>query len=121
MEAPFLSRPLVEDRRVYERLSARFPVKIKDSRNDYGTDFFLTDISAGGLKLLSKEKLYLHDFLSLLIKLPDGQAPITLNGEVVWSKSLEPQEWEIGLRFHKIDYLRLYRFLKVQSPSENPA
>ena len=108
---------LLEDRRIYERLTARFPVKIKDSRNDYGSEFLSCDISAGGLKLLSKEKLFLHDFLSLLIKLPDGQEPVVLNGQVVWSRAAGPQAWDVGLQFHKINYLGLHRFLKIQSES----
>ena len=106
-------QPFVEDRRVYERLTARFPVKLKDSRHDYGAEFLMRDVSAGGIKLLSKEKLFLHDFLSLLINLPDGQEPVILNGEVVWSRAAGSQGWDIGLQFHKIDYLRLHRFLPL--------
>ena len=120
-QAPSEVQSSAEDRRIYERIPARFPVKLKDSRNDYGTEFFMRDVSAGGIKLLSKEKFFLHDFLSVMIKLPDGQEPVVLNGEVVWSRITPAQTWDIGLQFHKIEYFKLYRFLKVQTPSENPA
>ena len=114
-QASLVTEPLVEDRRVYERLTARFPIKLKDSRHDYGVEFLMRDISAGGLKLLSREKLYLNDFLSLLVQLPDDQEPLNLNGQVVWVRPAGPHAWDVGLQFHKIDYLRLHRFLKFHS------
>ena len=102
---------VIEERRLFERFSARFPAKFKDSRNDYGTEVFLRDACAGGARLLSRERSFINDSLSLLVVLPDDQGPITLNGCVVWAK---PQDvmWEIGITFHRIELLKLHRLFK---------
>ena len=61
-----------DERRNFDRFLARFPVKIKDSRNDYGTDVYLRDISAQGARLVTTQKYFHKDSLSLQVKLPDG-------------------------------------------------
>jgi Tfp pilus assembly protein PilZ len=101
-----------DDRRLFERFSARFPVKYKDSRNDFGIAVFLRDVSAGGAKILSREKLFLNDNISLLVKLPDSKDPFPINGQVVWTSNGVPQIWDIGIRFHKINPLGLWRIFK---------
>ena len=102
-----------EDKRIFERFFARFPVKFKHSLNDFGTEVFLRDASAEGIRVATKEKMFLHDSVSLLVKLPDGQDPLVLNSQVVWVKSKSPDLWEIGLKFHKINLMEMQRMFKL--------
>ena len=101
-----------DDRRMFARVSARFPTKFKDSRNEFGTDVFLRNISAGGARLLAKDRMFLNDSLSLEVELPDGRDPLTLHGQVIWSHPHEGAMWEIGLEFHKVDFLKLHRLFQ---------
>lgn len=103
----------LEDKRIFERFSARFPVKFKHSRNDFGTDVFLRDASAEGVRVATKEKMFLNDSISLLVKLPDGHEPLMLNGQVVWTKIKSPDLWEIGLKFHKVQLMEMQRMFKL--------
>lgn len=102
----------VEERRLFERISARFPAKFKDSRNDYGTDVFLRDVCAGGARLLTKERSFINDSLALEVELPDGQGPVVLKGYVAWCRPHDMM-WEVGLAFHKIELLKLHRIFKL--------
>ena len=104
---------VINEKRVFERFSARFPVKFKHSNSDYGTDVFLHDASALGLKVTAKDRLFTNDSVSLLVKLPDSQAPLILNGEVVWAKNSEPNWWEIGLRLHKVNFMEMQRMFRL--------
>jgi len=104
---------IMEDKRLFERFSARFPVKFRHARNDYGTDVFLRDASAQGARILSKTKMFLNDSISLVVKLADGIHPLTLNGRVVWIKKAENEVWDVGVEFHKIDLMRTQRLYKM--------
>lgn len=99
---------MLKDGRLFERFSARFPAKFKDSVNDYGTNVFLRDASASGVRLTTKERLYLNDHLSLEVELPDGKAPLVISGEVKWAKPRE-NLWEIGLQFHRVSFMQIQR------------
>ena len=105
-----------DDQRIFERFSARFPVKFKDTREEYGTSVFLHDASAQGARLTTHERLFLNDYVSLDVKLPDGTDPLILNGQVVWIKTIEPnQVWGVGLKFRTVDLMkiqRLYKFIE---------
>ena len=100
------------ERRTFERLSARFPTKFHDSSEDYGEDVFLRDMSATGVRIATKDKLFLHDIVSLDVKLPDGQAPVALNGRVCWIRGVAPHVFEVGIEFHKVDFVRIARLTK---------
>jgi len=106
-----------EDRRIFERFSARFPAKFKDSREDYGNDVFLRDASASGAHILSKERFFLDDQLSLEVELPDGGEPMILNGRVVRAKSLDLSFWDIGLEFPQVNFLKMQRLFKLTQES----
>lgn len=104
---------ITEDRRSFDRVLARFPAKFKDSRNDYGTDVFLRDISAEGAKMSTRQKMFVHDSVAVQVKLPDGYDQMILSGEVVWSKPQNDRQFEVGLKFHKLSLMglqRLFRF-----------
>jgi len=107
-----------EERRVFERFSARFPVKFKDTREDYGTDVFLRDASAQGVRILTKERFFLDDQLALEVELPDGGEPMVLSGRVKWVKFLNLSLWDIGIQFPEVNFLKMQRLFKL---SENLA
>lgn len=100
------------EHRLFERFSARFPVKFQHTRSDYGTDVFLRDASARGVKISTKERVFLNDSVSLQVKLPDGSEPVTLNGRVVWLQSKSPTFWEAGVELHKINLMEMQRIFK---------
>ena len=106
-----------DERRLFERNPARFPVKLKDTRQDYGASLFMRDVSAGGVKLTSKEQFFLNDNLSLEIKLPDGKEPLVLKGMVTWTRMVGPKTWDIGMCFHKIDFLKVSRIFRFPQTS----
>lgn len=105
-----------EDRRMFERFVARFPVKFQDSNRDYGTDVSLRNASAQGAKITTKERLYLNDHVSLEVELSDSKSPMILKGQVVWVRKEEPDVWDAGLKFHNVDLAhisRLYKFVSA--------
>lgn len=101
-----------EDQRLFERFSARFPVKFQYSAHEFGTDVFLRDVSAEGFKFTTKEKLFLQDSVSLLVKLPDSEIPLSLNGRVVWIRTKMPNVWDVGVKFYRVDFMEVYRLYK---------
>ena len=107
---------VTQERRLFERFSARFPAKFQHEVGDYGNSVFMRDASAGGLKVTARQKLFLHDAVSLEIKLPDLARPFRLNGRVVWTQDAGPDLWNVGVEFHKIDLMRLHRIYKFISP-----
>ena len=105
-----------EERRVFERFSARFPVKFKDAREDYGSDVFLRDASAEGVRILSKERFFLDDQLALEVELPDGGEPMVLSGRVKWVKLLNMTLWDIGIQFPEVHFIKMQRLFKLTEP-----
>ena len=105
--------PTIDERRTFERFSARFPVKFKDTRESYGTEVFLRDASAQGLRILSKERFFLEDLLTLEVELPDGGEPMVLSGNVVWAKLVNLSLWDLGIQFPQVDFLKMQRLFKL--------
>ena len=97
------------DRRLFDRVTARFPAKIKDSLENFGTKVSLRDASAWGMKIVSQERYYLNDSVSVEISLPDGMFPVHLRGQVIWTKAKEDSTWDLGIRFHDIRLLFMSR------------
>jgi hypothetical protein len=103
---------LVKEKRIYDRFSSRFPVKFKDARQDFGTNVFLRNVSAGGAKITTKERIFLNDSVTLEVELLDGKGPMMIRGEVAWTKGLEPELWDVGLRFYDVILMDLWRLYK---------
>ena len=101
------------ERRIFERFSARFPVKFKDAREDYGTEVFLRDASAQGARIVTKERFFLDDQVSLEVELPDGGDPMVLSGRVVWTKPFNTSLWDLGVEFTKVNFLKMKRLFKL--------
>ncbi len=103
----------VKDKRLFERFPARFPVKFKHSREEYGKDVFLRDASAQGVRFTTHQRMFLHDSVSLQVDLPDGLSPLNLNGRVVWMKSKSADLWDVGMEFHRVNFMQTQRIFKL--------
>jgi len=107
---------MVSERRVFERFSARFPVKFKDARENYGSEVLLRDASAQGVRILAKERFFLDDQVALEVELPDGGEPMVLSGHVVWVKFLNLSLWNVGVEFSEVNFLKMQRLFKLTEP-----
>ena len=103
----------MDERRLFERFSARFPVKFKDTRQDFGAEVFLRDASAQGVRILTKERFFIDDKLSLEVALPDGGEHLILNGHVVWAKLVNLSLWDIGIEFPEVNFIKMQRLFKL--------
>jgi Tfp pilus assembly protein PilZ len=111
-----ISSSVVNERRVFDRFPARYPAKIKDSRYQYGQKVSLRNASAEGSALITKDKFYLNDSLTLEVKLPDKDFPMTIKGQVIWVKDGSAGMWEVGLKFHDIDLVYMSRLYELHEP-----
>lgn len=100
------------DRRVFNRFTARFPVRYKHSYSDFGTDVFLRDVSAQGAKIVTRQKITPLDQVDLLVELPDGHEPMDLSGNVVWTQTVNPTSRIAGIKFNKADFMDIQRIFK---------
>ncbi len=101
----------VEERRIFKRFSAKFPTKFKDSRQGFGEEVFLRDASASGARIVSRERFFLNDNISIEVKLPDHTEPMIINGVVKWQKLLDSTMWEIGLSFPDVRLMKMQRLM----------
>ena len=108
----------LEDRRTFERFTARFPVRFKDSQKDYGANVSLRNASAQGVKITTKEQLFVNDSITLEVELPDCKRPMTLKGQVVWAAfDDESGTRDVGLKFHAIDLVHMSRLFQFIPPA----
>ena len=110
-----LTNALGEDRRLFERFNARFPAKIQDSRDSYGTNLYVRDASGTGARLASKERLFVNDSVNIEVKLPDSPNPFIMRGQVKWARFRNNNLWDIGIKYHRVRLMhasRIYRALE---------
>lgn len=108
----------MNDRRIYQRFDARYPAKYKDTRSDFGDNVMLRDACADGARIRCKDRLYLNDHVALEVELPDGRAPMTLRGRVIWVIKDDESCWDVGVQFHEVNFFGLSRLYKhVDFPS----
>ncbi|MBU1997080.1 MAG: PilZ domain-containing protein [Candidatus Omnitrophica bacterium] len=97
----------IKDKRLFERFIARFPAKIKDSRQDFGSKVSLKDASAQGARFSFVDKVFLNDTLTIEVDLPKTSLPVALKGDVVWTRMKEDRTWDVGMKFSKIRLMLL--------------
>ena len=102
-----------EERRMFERFMARFPVKFQHSREGFGTEVYLRDASAHGIMVTSRQRMFLQDSVSLVVELPNGFLPMKLTGRVVWAKKKNETFWDVGVEFHKTMFMGMQRMFQL--------
>lgn len=75
----------MEDRRIFERINARFPLRFVDANKGREGSAETVDISANGIGLVTSEAVSAHTPLELWLEIPDQHNPLYTRGEIVWS------------------------------------
>ena len=106
----------IQERRLFERFSARFPAKFKDSENDFGKKVYLRDASAQGVKISTFEKLFLNENVTLEVQLPDSPDSMIINGKIIWAQKHQGNVWDFGLKCPKVNLMYMARLYKFVAP-----
>jgi len=87
-----------EERRSYRRFNIEIPIEYKFAAfQDNTTKTSSLDISANGLRFRVKDKPLINEEVHLTIDLP-FKKNIRLAAKVIWSKAVENDEYDIGVR-----------------------
>lgn len=103
----------MEDRRIFARLAAKFPLKYLEPKSGKEGQAQTQDISAKGIGLVTNEELNPQTPLEMWLEIPDKGEPLYTRGEVVWSKPRDVNEYRIGVNLEKADLMGLSRVLRV--------
>ncbi|MDP8266984.1 MAG: PilZ domain-containing protein [Candidatus Aceula meridiana] len=106
-----MSQHVAEDQRIFERLSAELPSRIRKENSDQERSVLVKNLSAEGANILSTEEVFLNDQLSLLFEYPNSVQPLEVKGEVVWVGKEDPLFWKVGIQFNKINLMQTSRIL----------
>lgn len=106
-----------DNRRRYARLDLALSVSYAlESKNEIIQDpreALSSDISAGGLRLMTPTALEVGDTLDLLINLEGSEdSPIKAKGEVVWQNRMGPTSFETGVTITAIPDKDRSRFME---------
>jgi hypothetical protein len=78
------------------------------------------DISLGGVRIFSDDKLRIGELLKMEFFLPDVE-PVTYTAEVVWIEPLptgSPARFDVGLKFIQLDPAAITLLMGVLGPPE---
>jgi c-di-GMP-binding flagellar brake protein YcgR len=96
----------VEERRFFRRTGYDGQVRCNVIHDGASFDAITTscDISGGGIRLSSHEKLESPQNIALELFVPGYRRPIPIKGEVIWARTDSAEEdVSAGVRFTKID------------------
>lgn len=101
-----------KDRRIFERFSAKFPLRFIDLKRNKEGQAQVQDVSAKGLGIIAQDELTTDTTLEMWLDVPDRGEPLYTRGEVVWSKLTQPGQWRLGVDLEKADLMAMSRILR---------
>ena len=105
----------MEDRRVFERIKTKIPLRFLNPTNGREGTADTVDISANGLGLITNEDLSTLTPLEIWLDIPDYREPFYTRGEVVWSEpSADINQYRVGVQLEKAELMGLARVLWVK-------
>lgn len=102
----------MDDRRIFGRISARFPLKFLNPSDGSEGIAETVDVSANGLGILSKIPLPVRTPLEFWLDIPDQHEPLYTRGQVVWSRdSSDTAGQQVGVQLERAELMGLARVL----------
>lgn len=102
----------MEDKRVFARINARFPLRFLNPDTGREGEAETLDISANGLGLLIDDGLSPKTPLEMWMRIPDQHEPLYVRGQVIWAgEAPDDRRQRIGVRLDKAELMGLARVL----------
>ncbi|MBL7084959.1 MAG: PilZ domain-containing protein [Candidatus Omnitrophica bacterium] len=98
------------ERRVFERMLVRCPVKFKPEE-DTMFEGSAKDLSDGGLGLFAHAKLEERMHLEMWVKLSPQIKPLYIAGKVVWTEERRLSLWRAGVSFNEMAFVKVVKIL----------
>jgi hypothetical protein len=99
-----------EDRRIFERIKLKFPLRFLASMGGIEGQAEAVDISGNGLGFISNANLPEKTTLEMWLEIPDHHAPFYTRGEVIWSKALDNTgQQRVGVRILRENFIGFAR------------
>lgn len=105
----------VAERRIFERIEAKFPLRLNLEEAPFNSETYLRDFSASGMKIITKQRLAADKDIDFWVDVPDGHSPIHFYGRVVWLKNVGRYVWDAGIRFKHVRLMDCCRMLNCSS------
>jgi PilZ domain len=102
-----------EDRRVFARFRAEFPLKYSFPDTDKENRADMRDLCAKGMCVFTNEQLAENSRLDLLLTMPDNGEEISTKGQVIWSERIEPRKYRVGIELEKPELMVIAIILRT--------
>lgn len=106
-----LESTVERERRVFERVLVRCPVRYKTDRENVLAEGSAKDLSDGGLGLFSRSKLEQYKQLEMWVKLSPQIKPLHIAGKVVWAEKRRPDLWRAGICFNHRAFIEIVKIV----------
>ncbi|MCX5714384.1 MAG: PilZ domain-containing protein [Candidatus Omnitrophica bacterium] len=103
----------MDDRRVFERFPANISLHYLDLDSRSEGEAETQDLSAKGLRLVTKQELKPNAAVELWLHSPGRTEPFYTRGEVTWSEMTGPDTFQAGVNLERIDFMGMSRLLKL--------
>lgn len=109
----------MEDRRIFERIEAKFPVKYLDPMAAKEGQASTLDICANGVCFMTNEKISRNSSLEMWIEIPDKREPLYTRGAVVWCNEISDTKEnkvgvKVGVKLERAELMGLARALWIR-------
>jgi hypothetical protein len=102
-----MDKPEFSDRRRFDRIPVKIPVKLMDIDSSLEFTGQTRDISAQGVGLLTWQPLSPDAKLQIWLTIPNRLEPLQVTGKVVWSQKLNPDRYRVGVQLDKPRFLSM--------------
>lgn len=89
------------------------PVRLLNLDTNEELEANTCDLSAKGLRIVSREYLAPGDRLELWLNMKDKKEPFYTRGTVVWSKLQETGEYRKGISLEKAEFMGMSRIFRA--------
>jgi hypothetical protein len=92
-----------ENRRIYERVPAKFSLRLLDESSNRHSIAQAQDISTKGVNILTDVELQPSNLLEMWLPIPDKGESLYARGQIMWSKMIGSNKYRAGVKLEEVD------------------
>jgi len=92
-----------KNRRIYERVPVKLPLRLLDPSSNRHSIAQTQDISTEGIGVMTDEELQPFSPLEMWLPILNKDESLYAKGEIVWSKMIESNKYRAGIKLEEVD------------------